>query len=70
MSVAVFFLCNLFYRIDVNLRRTVLCTAIRNGGLKEYQLLERKYKASDLSSEKSTLRYALSCSKDVKIIQR
>ncbi|XP_071139489.1 aminopeptidase N-like [Mytilus edulis] len=56
--------------IDVNLRRTVLCIAIRHGGLKEYELLERKYKASDLSSERSTLRDALSCSKDVKIIQR
>ncbi|XP_052084120.1 aminopeptidase N-like isoform X4 [Mytilus californianus] len=55
--------------IDVNLRGTVYCTAVRNGGLKEYEFLERKYKASIIPSEKYTLHHALSCSKDIKILR-
>ncbi|KAH9512377.1 hypothetical protein Btru_039352 [Bulinus truncatus] len=50
--------------IDPNLRRTIYCSAIRAGGVKEWNFGLEMYKESDVASEKVNLLSALSCSNE------
>ena len=59
-----------FFRVDVNLRRTVYCNAIRNGGIDEWDFAYQKYKTSNVATEKAVLLSALSCSRDVWVLSR
>ncbi|XP_052085151.1 aminopeptidase N-like [Mytilus californianus] len=58
------------HQIDVNLRDTVYCTAVRHGGVKEWDYVLKKFKSSRNPSERKVLYRALSCSKDMKLLQR
>ncbi|XP_052084132.1 aminopeptidase N-like isoform X2 [Mytilus californianus] len=56
--------------IDVNLRSTVYCTAIRYGGVEEWDFAYKKYKTSNVATEKAVLLLSLSCSRDVWVLSR
>ena len=56
--------------VDVNLRSTVYCNAIRNGGIDEWDFAYQKYKTSNVATEKAVLLLALSCSRDVWVLSR
>ncbi|CAC5387007.1 ANPEP [Mytilus coruscus] len=56
--------------IDVNLRSAVYCTAIRYGGVEEWDFAFRKYKTSNVATEKDVLLLSLSCSRDVWVLSR
>lgn len=60
-----------FYsRVDVNLRSTIYCNAIRYGGVDEWDFAYQKYKTSNVATEKAVLLLALSCSRDVWVLSR
>jgi aminopeptidase N len=52
-----------------NLRKTVYCTAITYGGEKEWNFLWQQYRKSNNANEKSSILKALSCSRDLWILQ-
>ncbi|XP_076080852.1 aminopeptidase N-like isoform X2 [Mytilus galloprovincialis] len=56
--------------IDVNLRSTVYCTAIRYGGVEEWDFAYKKYKTSNVATEKAVLLLSMSCSRDVWVLSR
>ncbi|KAL7638669.1 UNVERIFIED_CONTAM: hypothetical protein RMT77_011241 [Armadillidium vulgare] len=56
--------------ISANLRKTVYCVGVAEGGLKEWNFAWKKYLKSNLGSEKDNLLYALGCSKDVSILKQ
>ncbi|XP_063436761.1 aminopeptidase N-like [Mytilus trossulus] len=56
--------------IDVNLRSTVYCIAIQYGGVEEWDFAYKKYKTSDVATEKAALLISLSCSRDVWVLSR
>lgn len=60
-----------FYRIiSPNLKSTVYCTGIAEGGEDEWNFTWEQYLSSDLASEKATILSALGCSKEVWILSR
>ncbi|XP_069952146.1 aminopeptidase N [Cherax quadricarinatus] len=56
--------------VSPNLKRTVYCTAIAAGGEEEWNFGWNQYLASNVGSEKSTLLYALGCTKEIWILSR
>ena len=48
--------------INPNYKRTIICTAIENGGDEEWDFALERYLSTDLSSEKELLLSALGCS--------
>ncbi|KAL8559955.1 hypothetical protein ACOMHN_041426 [Nucella lapillus] len=56
--------------IDAGLKTTVYCTAIRQGGLEEWDFAYGQYKTSDVAVEKVRLQTALSCSTHTWILSR
>ncbi|XP_076080855.1 aminopeptidase N-like [Mytilus galloprovincialis] len=56
--------------IDVNLRSTVYCIAIRYGTVEEWDFAYKKYKTSNVATEKAALLISLSCSRDVWVLSR
>ncbi|CAG2231963.1 ANPEP [Mytilus edulis] len=56
--------------IDVNLRSTVYCTAIRYGGVEEWDFAYKKYKTANVATEKAVLLLSMSCSRDVWVLSR
>ncbi|KAF2365595.1 Peptidase M1 membrane alanine aminopeptidase N-terminal [Trinorchestia longiramus] len=56
--------------ISANLRSSVYCTAVGQGGETEWNFLWEQYLATNVASEKDRLLYALSCTKEVWILSR
>ena len=50
-----------FVRVDADLKNVVYCVGIRKGGEEEWEFAYRKYKESNVASEKSLLLEALTC---------
>lgn len=59
-----------YYRINVDLKSTVYCTAIENGGEEEWNFGWERYVNGNVDSEKATLRNALACTREVWILNR
>ena len=59
-----FFLLPL-YRIDVNMKNSVYCTAVANGGENEWDFAWNRYQASNVASEKNSLLGSMACTKEV-----
>lgn len=56
--------------VPKDLKATVYCVAVRYGGQREWEELWEMYKKSNVATEKSTIMNALSCSREVWILQR
>ena len=57
-------------RIDVNLKSVTYCNAMAEGGEEEWQFGWSQYRASEVASERDTLLSALTCSKEVWLLNR
>ncbi|XP_067653154.1 aminopeptidase N-like [Haliotis asinina] len=53
-----------------DLRSTFYCTAVRHGGLEQWEFVYQKYLTEQTSSEKDRLRRALSCTREPWLLQR
>ena len=62
--------CKINFSIDVNLKYETYCNAISKGSENEWSFGWSRYENSQVASEKSTLLSALSCSKDVWLLNR
>ncbi|KAL5020481.1 hypothetical protein ScPMuIL_003373, partial [Solemya velum] len=56
--------------VNPGLRYTVYCTAIRTGGLEEWDFAYEQHRTSNLASEQYRLRSAMACSEKVWILSR
>jgi len=56
--------------ISANQRRIVTCAGVANGGDDEWKFAYQRYLATQLANEKETLLNALSCSTDVKTLDK
>ncbi len=54
----------------MDLKRTVYCNAIREGGEEEWDFGWERYKKSNVASEKDNLLLSLSCSKEPWLLNR
>ena len=66
-DIYVFFFFN---RIPVELKGTVMCTAIREGGLKEWNFVYKFYKESKSKDEKAVYLNAMACSREPWVLSR
>ena len=57
-------------RIDQDLKSTVYCTGISDGGEEEWDFLYQQYKSSNVAAEKSRVLTALACTKEVFLLSR
>ncbi|XP_046580882.1 aminopeptidase Ey-like [Haliotis rubra] len=57
-------------QIYPDLRSTFYCTAVRHGGLEQWEFVHQKYLTEQTSSEKDRLRRALSCTREPWLLQR
>ncbi|KAK3108903.1 hypothetical protein FSP39_018341 [Pinctada imbricata] len=57
-------------RVDPDLKSTVYCTGIAEGGEKEWDFAFQQFKASGVAAEKNTLMSAMGCSKQTWILSR
>ncbi|XP_062585470.1 uncharacterized protein LOC134247152 isoform X2 [Saccostrea cucullata] len=57
-------------QIDPGLKYTVYCTAIKEGGQKEWDFAYNQYKTSQVASERAKILAALSCTKVPWLLQR
>lgn len=60
----------LYNRISSNLKSTVYCTAIREGGQLEWDFAWSRYLHTNVGSEKNLLLSALGCSRETWILAR
>ena len=58
------------YDIDVELRKQVYCTAVAQGGEKEWDFVWEKYMTNQIASEKKNLLLALPCTKHIWILNK
>lgn len=58
------------FRINPDLRQTVYCTAINDGGQEEWDFAWSRYLNTNVASDKEILLTALACSKDIWILSR
>lgn len=58
------------FRVPLDLRSVVYCTAIRNGGDKEWNFLWHRYTKSNVGTEKTLILSALGCSREIWLLQR
>merc|ERR1711971_1023922 len=56
--------------IDVDMKSTVYCQAIRNGDEQEWDFAWERYKASNVATEKRSLLGGLSCTKEVWLLNK
>lgn len=56
-------------RVPVNIRAAVYCTAIREGGLDEWEYLWEKFTTANVAAEQVLILNSLGCSKDETIIK-
>lgn len=59
-----------FFSVPLDLRSVVYCTAIRNGGDKEWKFLWARYSKSNVGTEKTLILSALGCSREIWLLQR
>lgn len=52
------------------MRRIVYCSAVRNGGQREWDFLWNRYQKSNVATEKSSILGALGCTKEVWLLSR
>jgi aminopeptidase N len=64
------FFAQSIYRIPLNLRPCIYCTAIRNGNEKQWKFLWQRYVNSNVGAEKTMIISALSCAKEQWILGR
>lgn len=57
-------------RIHSNLRSTIYCQAVAHGGRREWEFAWKKYQTSVDTSEKDQLLLALSCTKEIWLLNR
>lgn len=60
----------IIYSVPLDLRSVVYCTAIRNGGDREWQFLWNRYTKSNVGTEKTLILSALGCSREIWLLQR
>lgn len=58
------------FSVPLDLRSVVYCTAIRNGGDKEWNFLWNRYTKSNVGTEKTLILSALGCSREIWLLQR
>lgn len=58
------------FEIPVELKGTVMCTAIREGGLKEWNIVYKFYKESKSKDEKAVYLNAMACSREPWVLSR
>nr|CAD7454445.1 unnamed protein product [Timema tahoe] len=56
--------------ISANQKQVVYCTAIKHGGLREWEFAWRQYSSTNVGSEQETLLAALGCSRNLWILNR
>jgi len=56
--------------IDVDMKSTVYCQAIRNGDEQEWDFAWERYKASNVATEKRSLLGGLSCTKEIWLLNK
>ncbi|XP_055379130.1 aminopeptidase N-like [Condylostylus longicornis] len=56
--------------IPLELRSVVYCTAVRHGNENEWNFLWKRYKKSNVASEKTSILVSLGCSREVWVLQR
>ena len=59
-----------FFSIDVDMKSTILCEAIKNGNEEEWDFAWERYKASNVATEKRSLLGGLSCTKEIWLLNR
>ncbi len=62
--------CIFYFSVDVNLKYQTYCSAISMGGQKEWDFAWQRYLNSNVASEKSTILSALSCTREVWLLNR
>jgi hypothetical protein len=69
-----YYICHLyttlFFRINPNIKSTVYCTGVAEGGIEEWSFIYNHYKKATVVSEKSLLEAALSCTKETWILNK
>ena len=60
----------LLRRVPGNYRSFIYCTAIRNGGVKEWEFASIQYDKSQQANEKQNLQLGMSCTKQQWLISR
>ena len=58
------------HHIDVELRAQVYCTAVAQGGEKEWNFVWEKYKTNQIPSEQKKLLMALPCTKHIWLLNK
>ncbi|XP_052090870.1 uncharacterized protein LOC127727793 [Mytilus californianus] len=58
------------YRIDPDLKSTVYCTGVAEGGEEAWDFLYQQYKTTNVAAEKSRVLTALACTKETYLISR
>lgn len=60
----------MYYRVPRDLRSVIYCTAIRQGGDREWEFLWAHYNKSNVGSEQLLILGSLGCSREVWLLQR
>lgn len=61
---------SMYCRVPVDLRSVIYCTAIRQGGDREWKFLWTRYSKSNVGSERSMILGSLGCSREIWLLQR
>lgn len=62
--------CIFTFRIHPNLRRAIYCSAIAAGDEDDWEFVWEEYQMTTVAAEKDKLRYALSCTKEIWLLNR
>ena len=58
------------FRIDVDMKSTIYCQAVRNGDEDEWDFAWERYMKSNVATEKRSLLGGMSCSKEIWLLNR
>ena len=58
------------FSVNANLKRTVYCNAVSEGGEKEWDFGWERYKKSNVGSEKENILMALGCTSKIWLLNR
>lgn len=61
---------NFSFRVPLDLRSTIYCTAIRYGGENEWRFLWERYTHINVGAERALILGALGCSREIWLLQR
>ena len=62
--------CIFLSRIDPNIRTTVLCTAVKEGGENEWEIVFEAYQSTTATNKKMSLLSAMACSENETLLHR